>query len=230
MIKNNRKLTFSVLTAVLVGILAGTALRGLSTNHQTGSLSSSSANHLPTLSSTDLGSLPQIRVIPQTQTSAVPSTTTTDPGTLPQEKILPQSNDPLFLSHMSSLFEAIKTGNPSLGLVSFFPLSAYVQVKALSDPSYDFYNRLIPAFNREVEALHQKYLNVLQSGAFEGVYVPEGNAQWILPGVEYNKGSYYRVYGTKLLFKSNGTEYSIPILSLISWRGEWYVVHITTFA
>jgi hypothetical protein len=58
------------------------------------------------------------------------------------------------------------------------------------------------------------------------VAVPKEQAEWIEPGVEYNKGSYYRVYGTRLTYKENGHTASFGIFSLISWRGEWYVVHL----
>ena len=51
-------------------------------------------------------------------------------------------------------------------------------------------------------------------------------AQWILPGVEYNKGSYWRVYGTTVTYTVGGESRSFPITSMISWRGEWYVVHL----
>jgi hypothetical protein len=58
------------------------------------------------------------------------------------------------------------------------------------------------------------------------VQVPREQAEWIEPGAEYNKGSYYRVYGTRLTYQVKGHSASFGIFSLISWRGEWYVVHL----
>ena len=53
------------------------------------------------------------------------------------------------------------------------------------------------------------------------------NATWINPNVEYNKLGYWRVYGTKVRYSVNGVQNSFVVQSLISWRGEWYVVHLT---
>ena len=46
------------------------------------------------------------------------------------------------------------------------------------------------------------------------------------PGEEYNKLSYWRVYGTTLYYTEDGQGNSFPVTSLISWRGEWYVMHL----
>ena len=48
----------------------------------------------------------------------------------------------------------------------------------------------------------------------------------VQPGEEYNKLSYWRVYGTTLQYTEDGQANSFPVTSLISWRGEWYVVHL----
>ena len=62
---------------------------------------------------------------------------------------------------------------------------------------------------------------------FVGLVVPDGQAQWIEPGVEYNSGAYWRVYGSVLRYRlPDGSEHDLPVTSLISWRGEWYVVHL----
>ena len=65
------------------------------------------------------------------------------------------------------------------------------------------------------------------SARFTGVTVPDA-AQWILPGVEYNKGSYWRVYGSTLNYAAGGRSGSFTIASMISWRGQWYVVHLAS--
>ena len=53
-------------------------------------------------------------------------------------------------------------------------------------------------------------------------------ATWVRTGAEYNKGSYYRVYGTTLHYSVGGQARSIAIASMISWRGQWYVVHLAS--
>ena len=47
-------------------------------------------------------------------------------------------------------------------------------------------------------------------------------------GGEYNKGSYWRVYNAALRYTAEGQAGSFPIASMISWRGEWYVVHLNS--
>ena len=154
------------------------------------------------------------------------TSTTIDPGKLPQTKVLPQPNGPMFNQGVQDLWNAIVSDNPSQALPFFFPLSAYIQVKGIADPVHDYNTRLIPAYYADIEALHAKLGNQADQAKFISFNVPTSQAQWILPGVEYNKGSYWRVYGNTLDYSINGVTHQFPIFSLISWRGEWYVVHV----
>ncbi len=156
------------------------------------------------------------------------TTTTVDPGTLPQTDVLPSATDPLFLAKMQDLVNAVVTGNPQLALPAFFPLSAYLQIKAISDPAEDYQDRLIADYEQDIMTLHQELGLSAPSGQLVSVDVPTGDAEWILPGVEYNSGSYWRVYGTEVTYSVDGQTESFPIASLISWRGEWYVVHLNS--
>jgi hypothetical protein len=69
---------------------------------------------------------------------------------------------------------------------------------------------------------------MLGSGAanatFDGISVPDA-AQWVEPGAEYNKIGYWRVYGARLGYTVDGGPGSFTVASMISWRGQWYVVH-----
>ena len=156
--------------------------------------------------------------------AALPTTTSTtvDPGTLPQTTQLPSATDPAFQQRMADLWSAILSGDPSTASPAFFPLSAYIQVKAISDPVHDYQTRLIADFDRDILSLHAQ---VGTSATFGSVSVP-GTARWIVPGVEYNKGSYWRVYGTRVTYYVAGQARYFTIASMISWRGEWYVVHL----
>jgi hypothetical protein len=50
------------------------------------------------------------------------------------------------------------------------------------------------------------------------------------PGKEGNRLGYFRVLRSTLRFRLvNGTERAFELTSLISWRGEWYVVHLHGF-
>jgi len=64
------------------------------------------------------------------------------------------------------------------------------------------------------------------SARFVGLDVPESQAVLVQPGEESNQLSYWRVYATTLRYSVNGASNSFPVTSLISWRGEWYVVHL----
>ncbi len=151
---------------------------------------------------------------------AVP--TTVDLGALPQTTQVPDAADPAFAAHVQQLWRAVVDGNPAEALPFFFPIGAYRQIKAIADPDYDYQNRLIPNFDQDVQTIHAS----LGAGAtFAGVTVPDA-AQWILPGVEANKGSYWRVYGTRVSYVAGGQAGSFAITSMISWRGQWYVVHL----
>ena len=161
--------------------------------------------------------------VPATVATLPPTTTpTTDPGLLPQTTQLPSATDPGFLTRVSDLWQAVITGDTALADQTFFPLSAYIQVKGISDPVHDYQTRLIPDFNQDIQTLHTQ---IPPYATFTSVTVPNA-AQWILPGVEYNKGSYWRVYGTRISFSVAGQDHYFDIASMISWRGEWYVVHL----
>lgn len=174
------------------------------------------------------------RVLPTTTTSTAPttaaSTTTTvpDPGLLPQTRDFPPSNGPLVDAGVQGLWQAIVTDNPSAGMPFFFPLSAYLQVKAISNPALDWQNRLVANYQQDIHHLH----SLLGSGAAQAQLVsfdiPSSRAEWIVPGVEYNKIGYWRVYGSTIHYQLDGQSGSFTVTSLISWRGVWYVVHLGT--
>lgn len=132
----------------------------------------------------------------------------------------------MFQANVQDLWQAIVTDDPAAAMPFFFPKSAYLQVKAISNPAADYQNRLIDWYRLDIHAAHA-LLGVQASQAqFVSVAVPAGQVAWIVPGVEYNKGSYYRVFGTRLTYKLGGKTKSIGLFSLISWRGEWYIVHL----
>jgi hypothetical protein len=163
---------------------------------------------------------------PTTVRVATTPPTTVDPGTLPQTSQLPNASDPLFVARIKDLWQAVVDGRPAEAHPSLFPLSAYAQVKGISDPVHDYQTRLIRDFDQDVESLQAALGANPEAATFTGVTVPSA-AQWILPGVEYNKGSYWRVYGTTVTYTVGGESRSFPITSMISWRGEWYVVHLS---
>jgi hypothetical protein len=164
-----------------------------------------------------------------TASAALPTTSTaaaTDPGALPQTDQKPVARGATFDAGVQGLWQAVAQDDPDLAMPFFFPKAAYLQVKAISDPASDYEQRLIANYRQDVHALHAQLGSDAASAQFAGIDVPDGQAVLVQPGEESNKLSYWRVYGTTLRYAVNGTTASFPVTSLISWRGEWYVVHL----
>jgi hypothetical protein len=124
---------------------------------------------------------------------------------------------------MSTLWRAIRSGNPTLALGAFFPLGAYEQVKAIADPQSDYRDRLLADFALDVAAAHR----LLGRGArLVGVRVPETYVRWVGPGACYNRVGYFEVPNSRVVYRSAEGVHSFGIASMISWRGIWYVVHL----
>jgi hypothetical protein len=166
--------------------------------------------------------------VPATRASLPPPTAAApDPGSLPQTGALPSAADPSFQTRVRDLWRAMVDGVPAEGLPFFFPLGAYIQVKGISDPVHDYQTRLIVDYEQDIMTLHADLGAASASATMTGVTVPD-EAEWIRPGVEYNKGSYWRVYGTRVSYLAGGVPGSFAVTSMISWRGEWYVVHLSS--
>jgi hypothetical protein len=158
-------------------------------------------------------------------TAAPTTTTTTDSGALPQTMDKPTAQSSSFQARVQGLWQAIVADTPGPGMPFFFPLSAYLQVKAISNPTGDWNTRLVANYGADIHALHAQLGAAASRAKLVDLQVPDA-AQWILPGAEANKGSYWRVYGTVLRYSVDGVVSTFPVTSMISWRGEWYVVHL----
>jgi len=129
---------------------------------------------------------------------------------------------------VDQLWRAVTSGDASIGLPAFFPLAAYEQVKALANPAADWRSRLLATYNRDIVGLHALLGPQAPSARLLGVDVPDTAATRVLPGAEFNRLSYWRVYRTAVRYEVGGRAASFTVMSLISWRGQWYVVHLTT--
>jgi hypothetical protein len=148
------------------------------------------------------------------------------PAGLPQTRALPSAGTQVFDDEMTDLWTAIVTGNTSVAIQSFFPLSAYQQVKAIADPTADWNSRLVGDYVLDIQAAHSFLGENAANAQLVQVLVPSQYAAWIEPGVCYNKVGYWHVPGSRLVYRVDGQLRSIGIASLISWRGQWYVVHL----
>jgi hypothetical protein len=167
---------------------------------------------------------PRTAVLPTTTTA--PTTTTVDPGALPQTDERPSASGPTFTADVQGLWQAVQQDRPELAMPFFFPKAAYLQVKAISDPATDYGQRLIADYEEDIHTLHAQLGAGAGDAQFGTIDVPDAQAVVVQPGEESNKLSYWRVYGTALHYTEDGQEGSFPVTSLISWRGQWYVVHL----
>jgi hypothetical protein len=149
---------------------------------------------------------------------------------LPQTEDKPSSSSPSFLARIELVARAVLSGDPAPAHAAFFPLGAYRQVKAIEDPDRDYERRLLAAFDADVAKYHRALGNDAAGTTFAGIDVPDARAEWLKRGREGNKVGYYRVLRAKLRFRlPSGRERAFELTSLISWRGEWYVVHLQGF-
>lgn len=131
---------------------------------------------------------------------------------------------------MQQLADAIVAGDGQRAHATFFPLVAYAQVKDVQKPERDYRYRLLAHFDRDVLEYRKALGKDAEHAEFLGASVPEERAQWMKPGKEGNRLGYYRVLRSQLRFRlPNGTERALELTSMISWRGEWYVVHLHGF-
>jgi len=153
-----------------------------------------------------------------------------DGGVLPQTRDTPAVDSPLFHRHVGLLFKAIQKDDPSIGMPFFFPVLAYQQVKAIQKPERDWKHRLVAAYERTVHRYHRRLGEHPEKAQLLGLEVPVKRARWMKPGSEGNKLGYYRVLHSKLRYEAaDGKQRSFGVTSLISWRGEWYLVHLHGF-
>jgi hypothetical protein len=153
-----------------------------------------------------------------------------DGAPLPQTDERPSATSERFEERMARLGSAILANDPERAKTTFFPLVAYAQVKDVKSPERDYRYRLIAHFERDVRQYHRDLGPDAGSAQFVGVTVPEARAAWMPPGKEGNRLGYFRVLRSQLHFRwPSGKERSLELTSLISWRGEWYVVHLHGF-
>jgi hypothetical protein len=164
-------------------------------------------------------------------TLAPPATTTTTipVGDLPQTHALPPAVTRGLTKRMRALVAAVATGNPRLGYAAFFPLAAYLQTKDGWNNTLDWHDRLLGHFDEDVAALHASLGPNASKAKLAGYAVDDAAAVWVLPGEEENKGPYWRVYDTTVAYKIGDRRGYFTVTTMISWRGQWYLVHLTGF-
>jgi hypothetical protein len=141
----------------------------------------------------------------------------------------PTLSSPSFQARVALVARAIVNGDAESASVAFFPLLAYQQVKDVAKPERDYKFRLLANFKRDVLEYHRA-LGASAEAKFDGITVSEKDAKWMAPGSEGNRVGYFRVLRSRLRFTlPTGRTRDFELTSMISWRGEWYVVHLHGF-
>ncbi len=98
-------------------------------------------------------------------------------------------------------------------------------MKAIPYPESDYENRLLYLFNLDITA-YRGFL--LARGTPRLLYVVSSpsDAQWIPVNACYNKIGYWHVPGARFVFRWPSLTASVGVLSMISWRGTWYFIHL----
>ncbi len=149
---------------------------------------------------------------------------------LPQTKARPGVDSAFFKHLKHTLFAAIQQDDPGIARELFFPVEGYRLVKAIGNPDRDYKRRLLKAYERDIHDYHKRLGDHPEAAELIDLEVPDKRARWMKPGSEGNKLGYFRVLRSQMRFRdAKGKERSLEITSLISWRGEWYVVHIHGF-
>ena len=146
---------------------------------------------------------------------------------LPQTPTLPSTTDTAFKNLIHDFWLAVTTGNADYAQPAFFPVKAYEQVKAISDPAQDWQDRLWDEFALDVAAVHPL---IGRNARLLEVIVPGQYEIWVPPGACYNSVGYWHVPGARVVYERDGVTRSFGITSLISWRGDWYLVHLGAYS
>jgi hypothetical protein len=157
---------------------------------------------------------------------AAASSSGPSPGSLPQTEAMPSTHTAGFATRMAALWSGVVGNSVNSALPAFFPRDAYVQLKAEASPEADWRDRLVHDYALDLTAAHE----LLGSGAAEAqlvsVNATAGYAHWVTPGVCANSVGYYEMPNARVVYRQGGRIHSFGIASMISWRGEWYVVHL----
>lgn len=150
---------------------------------------------------------------------------------LPQTDDLPSLDSPWLKHRVEQLFAAIVADDAEIARSAFFPLIAYEQVKAINQPARDWQHRLFAAFRRDIHEYHRQLGSEPTKARLLGLGTSATQpARWMKPGSEGNKLGYHRLLRAGLnLTDSSGRKRQLEITSMISWRGEWYIVHLHGF-
>jgi hypothetical protein len=144
-------------------------------------------------------------------------------GALPQTQAMPQTGSAAFSHAIHDFWLAVTTGNPNYAKPAFFPEKAYEQVKAIAEPDSDWQGRLWYDFALDLAAVRPL---IGKNAKLLRIVVPVQYAVWVPPGACYNNVGYWHAPGSRVVYEQGGVTRSFGIASFISWRGDWYLIHL----
>jgi hypothetical protein len=145
---------------------------------------------------------------------------------MPQSDRVPSAKTACFHAIVRALWRGVRKDSEPIALYAFFPLRAYEQVKAIADPAGDYAARLVSDYRLDLHAAHELLGANAAAARLVDVSVPQQYAHWVPAGACDNRIGYYEVPNSRVVYRIAGQTRSFGIASLISWRGNWYVVHL----
>ena len=135
--------------------------------------------------------------------------------------------DANFMARLQGYWTHVLAGSVGLGNDFFFPRTAYLQLKTIPNAGGDFDTRLYHDYRNDVIADHELVTSAGPGAKVLGVDVPAAAVHWVPPGVEVQLDRLLEgdVRPGALRGRRPGQK-SFAIDSMISWRGQWYVVHL----
>jgi hypothetical protein len=127
---------------------------------------------------------------------------------------------------MAALWTGVLSGSAQRALTAFFPVQAYVQAKDEGAAEADWRYRLFGDFAVDLRAARQLLGTNPGRARLLGVRAVASYAHWVPPGTCFNRTGYWELPNARVVYRQDGAVRSFGIASLISWRGQWYVVHL----
>ncbi len=95
----------------------------------------------------------------------------------------------------------------------------------LANPRADYADRLWAFFSLDVAAYHRAMASPQSAATLIAINGDGRLATWIPPGYCENHFGYWHLPNVRIVYRDHGVR-SYAIASLISWRGEWFVIHL----
>ena len=141
--------------------------------------------------------------------------------------VVPQPDSSLaaLTKRLTPLWSAVSTGHLAVANGLFYPETAYVALKVgrISQPQTDWLHRLWAYYELDLSA-YQHFVGA--GSSFKLLRVAPGAVSYIARGVCENNSGYWHLANLRLVFSGKNGLRSFAVASLISWNGEWFIVHL----